>query len=885
MLKGWLAHLRFLIVPRPHQEVDEELQFHLEEQTRANAAAGMSPQEAHRQAVIALGGVEKAKQQAHEQRPGFYLETLLQDIRYAVRGFGRNPVFTITLIVTLMLGIGATTAIFSIVDRILFRDLPYAHAERLVSLGMVHSVETQEFLMGNFYYNWRDHQKPFEAMTSEQTGAHECDLTEAKPAQLNCESVEGNFLSVLGVSPVLGRNFLAEETRPGGPNVAIISYGLWLTHYGRNPGILNKTIAIDGSPVRIIGVLPRNFEMPRLQAVDVLFPMAVNEVADRTANGGYGSPRRAFARLKSGVTVQQAQAEIEPLFEQDLKSTPAELRYDIHLKIRSLRERQMQDARAAAWVLLAAVFVMLLIACANVASLLMARGASRARELAVRSALGASRARLVRQTLTEAMLLSVAGAAAGCALAEGLLHLFIAIAPPGIPYLDKTGLDLRIIGFTVLLSIACGALFGLAPSVQKPNREALNGRLTLVSHATLRQWLVVTQIAASMVLLAGAVLLLRSFRNLENQHLGMREDSTLTISVTLGEHNYPNAQSMMTFFQQLERRLRFGPGVSLVAITDSLPPLSEHNKTRFDAISVPGEAPFTRQTGAVVTYRLVSPDYFRALDIPILQGKSFNDQELNSSEHSLVVSQWLATLLFPGKSAVGQRVRFGSGVDDVWCTVVGVAANVKNGGLTGEEEPEYYVPRRYRPEDWDNRGKWGRTSVVVVRSALGTKEMTPWIRSQVAALDPILPIDIATLRERVSKLADQPRFQTTLVSFFAATGLVLSMVGLYGVITFLVAQRTQEIGVRMALGADRGDILWLVIGRSLRLIVSGAILGLAAGLSVSRVLSSLLYSIGPHDPVTFLLVTLLLILVALVATLIPARSATTVDPIVALRCE
>jgi putative ABC transport system permease protein len=813
------------------------------------------------------------------------METFLQDVRYAIRGFGRNPVFTLTLIVTLMLGIGSTTAIFSIVDRILFRDLPYAHAERLVSLGMVHSVETQEFLMGNFYRNWRDHQRPFEAMTSEQTGAHECDLTQAKPAQLNCESVEGNFLSVLGVSPVLGRNFLADETRTGGPDVAIISYGLWLTHYGRDPAILNKTISLDGSPVRVIGVLPRNFEMPRLQAVDVLFPMQVDEVADRTANGGYGSPRRAFARLKPGVTVQQAQAEIEPLFEQDLKSAPAELRYDIHLKIRSLRERQMQDARAAAWVLLAAVCVMLLIACANVASLLMARGASRARELAVRSALGASRARLVRQTLTEAMLLSVAGAAAGCALAEGLLHLFIAIAPPGIPYLDKTGLDLRIIGFTVLLSIACGALFGLAPSVQKPSREALNGRLTLVSHATLRQWLVVTQIAASMVLLAGAVLLLRSFRNLENQHLGMREDSTLTVSVTLGEHNYPTAQSMMTFFQQLGRRLQFGPGVSLVAITDSLPPLSEHNKTRFDAISVPGKPPFTRQTSAVVTYRLVSPDYFRALDIPIVQGKSFNDQELNSNEHPLVLSQWLASLLFPGKSAVGQRLRFGSGADDVWNTVVGVAANVKNGGLTGEEEPEYYVLRRNRPEDWGNRGRWGRTSVVVIRSALGTKEMTPWIRSQVATLDPALPIDIATLRERVSKLADQPRFQTTLVSFFAATGLVLSMVGLYGVITFLVAQRTQEIGVRMALGADRGNILWLVIGRSLKLIVLGAILGLVAALSLSRVLSSLLYSIGPHDPVTFGLVTLLLILVALVATLIPARSATRVDPIVALRCE
>ncbi len=885
MLKEWLTRFRFLVASKPRHEIDEELQFHLEEQTRANIAVGMAPQEAHRQAVIALGGVEKAKEQAHEQRPGFYVETLTQDIRYAIRGFARNPVLTLTILVTLMLGIGATTAIFSIVDRILFRSLPYAGADHLVSLGMVHSVETQEFLMGNFYYDWRDHQKPFEAMTSEQTGAHECDLTEGKPAQLSCESVEGNFLSVLGVPPVLGRNFLAEEARPGGPDVALISYGLWLTHYGLEPGILNKTISIDGSPVRVVGVLPRNFEMPRLQAVDVLFPMVVDEVADRAANGGYGSPRRAFARLKPGVTLQQAQAEIEPLFQQDLKLVPSELRYDVHLKVRSLRERQMQDARLAAWVLLGAVFAMLMIACANVASLLMARGAARGRELAVRSALGASRARLARQALTEALLLSVGGALAGFALAEGLLHFFIAIAPASIPYLGKTGLDLRIIGFTVLLSIACGVLFGLAPSLQKPNRETLNGRLTLVSHATVRQWLVITQIAASMVLLAGAMLLLRSFRNLQNQHLGMRDDSTLTVSVTPGGHNYPTAQSMMTFFQQLERRLQFGPGVSLVATTDSLPPSSDHDKTRLDLVEVSGRPPSNRQTGAVVTYRLISPNYFRVLDIPIVQGKGFSDEELTSREHFIVLSQLLASLLFPGQNAVGQRLRFGSHADDAWHTVVGVAANVKNGGLTGEEEPEYYVLRRNRAEDWDRGGTWGRTSVVVVRSALPAQETARWIRSQVAALNPTLPVDIATLRERVSKLADQPRFQTTLVSFFAAIGLVLSMIGLYGVITYLVAQRTQEIGVRMALGADRGDILRLVMRRSLRLIVSGTAFGLLAALAVTRVLSSLLYSIGPHDPFTFVLVTLMLILVALVATLIPARSATRVDPIVALRCD
>jgi putative ABC transport system permease protein len=886
MLKEWLTRLRFLIAPKPHGEIDDELQFHLEQQTQANIAAGMTPQEARRQAVIALGGVERAKQQSHEQRPGFYLETFLQDTRYALRGFGRSPVFTLAILMTLMLGIGATTAVFSIVDRILFRSLPYAHADRLVSLGMVHSVETHEFLMGNFYYNWRDHQQPFEAMTSEQTGSAECDLTEGKPAQLNCESVEGNFLSVLGVSPVLGRNFLPEETRPGGPNVGLISYGLWVTHYNLDPGILNKTMEIDGSPVRVVGVLPRDFEMPRLQAVDVMLPMRVDEAADRRANGGYGSPRRAFARLKPGVTVQQAQAELQPLFQQDLKLVPSELRYDIHLKVRSLRDRQMQDARLTAWVLLGAVFAVLLIACANVASLLMARGAMRARELAVRSALGASRTRLARQVLTEVLLLSVAGAVAGCALAEGLLRLFIAIAPASIPYVAKAELDLRIIGFSVFLSIACGGLFGLAPALQKPTREALNGRpLTLVSHATVRQWLVVAQIAASMVLLAGAMLLLRSFRNLQNQHLGMRDDSTLTVSITLGEHNYPTAQSELTFFEQVQQRLRFGSGVTLVATTDSLPPTSEHDVTRYDLVEIAGRPPSHGETGTVVTYRLVSPDYFRVLDIPIVQGAGFSDAELTSSEHFIVLSRLLASLLFPDGNAVGQQLRFSQNPKDAWNTVVGVAANVKNGGLTGADEPEYYALRRNRAEDWDRGGTWGRTSVVLVRSALPAAEMSRWIRSQVAALDPTLPVDIATLRQRVSKLADRPRFQTTLVSFFAATGLALAMIGLYGVIAFLVAQRTQEIGVRMALGADKGDILRLVMGRSLRLILAGTAVGLLAALGATRVLSSLLYSIGPDDPVTFGLVTLLLVLVAIVAALIPARAATSVDPMIALRCD
>jgi predicted permease len=888
MMKEFLMRLRFLLTRRSYREVDEELTFHLEQQVAANVAAGMPAEEARRQAAIAFGGVERAREQCREERPGYFLETLLQDVRYAVRGFRRNPVFTVTVVVTLMLGIGATTAVFSVVDRILFRALPYAHADRLVSVGLVQSLETQEFMLGGFYYDWRANQKPFEAMTAENAVTGECDLTEGSPAQLSCPRVEAGFLPTLGISPALGRNFLPEEDRPGGPKVVLISHGLWVTHYNRDAGVLNRTIEIDGKPVRVVGVLPKDFEMPRMQVADVLFPLAANEATDRKSNSGLGGPKRVFARLKPGVSVEQARAELEPLYEQTQKWIPAEIRSNFKLKVRSLRDRQMQDVRLTAWVLLGTVFAVLLIACANVASLLMARGAARQRELAVRSALGASRGRLAGQALTEALVLSLAGAVAGGLLAQGLLHVFLALAPAGIPYLDRVQIDLRIVCFTVVLSIVCGVLFGLAPALQRPSGEMLTGRsLASVSHASVRQWLVVAQIAASMVLLTGAMLLLRSFWNLENQRLGMRADNTLTASVTLGEHKYSTAAKRMNFFQELSTRLRFGPGVSVVSVSDSLPPADGHGGMRYGEILVAGRPRSAAGPGEVVRDRWVSPEYFRALDVPIVRGEGFRDEDVGSSEHFVVLSQQLAGLLFPGEDPIGKRLNFDHvGFPDApWYTVAGVAANVKNGGLTGEEGPEFYRLRRNREEDWAGRGVWGQTAVIVVRSSLPAAETSRWIRSQVAALDPTLPVDVATLQERVSKLADQPRFQATLVGFFAATGLLLAVIGLYGVISFLVAQRTQEIGVRMALGAERGDILRLVMGRSLRLIVCGVVVGLVAALVVSRVLASLLFGVGSRDPVTYLMVTALLIVVALAATLIPARSASRVDPIVALRCE
>lgn len=878
MLTELLTRLRFLLARRTHREVDEELQFHLEQQIQANIAAGMTPQEARRQAAIAFGGVERAREECREQRPGSFLETLVQDVRYALRGFRRNPLFTTTIVLTVMLGVGATTAVFSVVDRILFRSLPYGDAGRLVSVGLTAPIEPQEFMLGGSYYEWRDHQRPFEALTSE-TGVGACDLTEERPVRLNCAGVEANFLPTLGVRPILGRNFTVDEDRPNTPKVAMISYQLWRSRFGGDAGVLDKLVNLDGRPVRVVGVLPKDFEMPRLQAFDVMVPEALDEAAQRKADPG--QPMWAFARLRPGVNAEQAKQALQPVFDYSLRLAPPPFRKEVHLQVRSLRDRQVHDARLIAWVLLGLVMAVLLIACANVASLLMARGAGRERELAVRSALGASRGRLARQALTESLLLSLAGAVAGCVLAEVLLRLFVAVAPDGIPFLSKAQIDVRIVLFALIVSSLCGVLFGLLPALQRPRAEALAGRTVgASSHASVRQWLVVAQIAASMILLAGGALLFRSFRNLGNQRLGMDTESIVTAGISLGRTAYPTPQSQMAFYQKLERELRYGPGVSAVAMSDSLPPGGHHGDRVYASMAVDDRPRPTGGTGGMIAWRTVSPEYFRALNIPMIEGAGFTEEEVTSTDRFVVLSRRLAARMFPGQDPIGHRVRMlASASSELSYAIVGVANDVKNSGLGVEDEPEYYALRRYQPDDWN------RSLMIVVKTSLPADVMEGWIRSQVTALDPTVPVSIETLGERVSKLADGPRFQAMLVGFFAAVGLTLAVIGLYGVIAFLVAQRTQEIGVRMALGASRGDILRLVMGESLRLIAWGTVIGLLAGLVASRVLASLLFGVGPHDPAAFVSVTLLLVLVGLVATLIPARFAAKVDPMMALRCE
>ena len=877
-MKEWWIRLRYLVSRRRQSEMDEELRFHVEQSTATKIAAGMPAEEARRHALIEFGGVERAREQCHEQRPGWWLGTVVQDARYALRGFRRNPALTLTVIATLALGIGATTAVFSVVDRILFRSLPYAHDDRIVSLGLVQSLEKQEFVLGGFFYEWRDNQKPFEAIASQGTMLHACDLVEANPAQLNCIHAQAGFLPLLGISPVLGRNFLPEEDQPNGPRVALISYGLWQDHYNRDPGILNRQIDVDGSPARVIGVLPKGFELPTLQAPDVMLPLALDEGLER--KGHPGTPMRAFARLRPGLSIAQAKAEMEPLFLHTQEWIPQEIRRDFHLSIRSLRDRETQDVQLTAWILLGAVLAVLLIACANVAGLMMARGEARERELAVRSALGASRGRLIRQTLTEAALLSLAGAASGLMLAEGLLRVFLEIAPTGIPFLARAGLDLRIALFTVMLSLVCGAVFGLLPALQTPRAVALAARATQHRKRTpLRRSLVVGQIAIGMVLLTGAALLLWSFENMERQNLGIEPQGVLTARIAVPGFRYDTAQKKMNFYLQVEAALRRLPGIRAVSFSDSVPPGGWNNDERIEGFAPEGRRPAPSSgSGSIVVVRRVTPDYFRALNIPIVRGRGLAEQDRGASENLVVLSRLMATRVFPGEDPVGKSIQ--KGQNGIWLTVVGVAENVKNNGLTEQDEPEVYYLRRSIAEDWG-----APAPIMIVDAILPPKAVAPWVRSQIAQIDSTVPVEIETLSQSVSKLADRPRFETVLLGFFAFCGLLMAVIGLYGVIAFMAAQRTQEIGVRMALGATRVDILRLIAGEGIRLIVLGGVLGLGGALAAAQLLKSLLYNVGAHDPLVYAVVALLLAVVVLTATLIPARAAMRVEPVVALRFE
>lgn len=859
------------------ENLDVEMSSHLQFLTEENIRRGMDLEEAQYAARREFGAVTQTKESYRDQRGLPFIDTLLQDLRFALRMLAKKPGFAVVAILTLGVGIGATSAVFSVVDRILFRSLPYAEENRLVSFGLLAPIERDEFMLGSSYVDFRKQPGPFEAITAMAPGSTDCDVTEQSPVRLNCVLVEQTFLPTLGVEPILGRNFTRDEDRPNVPRVALLSYSLWKSRFAGDPSILRKTISLDGSITRIVGVLPSNFEMPTLGSADILIPLALDEEQQRRS--APGRVLRTFARMKSGIDVPQAIAGLQPFFEEALRGAPPEFRKEIHLSVRLLRDRQVQDTRLASWLLLGSVFAFLLVACTNVANLLLARVTGRQRELAVRAALGAGRGRLVRQVLTESLLLGFLGGALGCALAQMLLRLFVSIAPAGIPHLEHARVDGRVVAFTFGVALISAVLFGLAPALHCPAPELLIGKdVRVTARNFLRQTLVSAQIALSLILLAGAGMLLRSLWNLENTRVGMQTENVLAETISLGQYRYPKPEQQLAFFAELEARLRRLPGVTAVALSDSLPPSGPMRSTIFAAIEVRGRPLLSEGTGGMVGWRAVTPEYFSGLGIPIIQGRGFQQRDGLPTENTIIVSERLARELFPNANPIGQQLRLFR-MQGPWRKVVGVAADVKNNGLATSADSEFYLPWKNDPVESLNAAH------VIVRTRMNPRAVAGWMRAETGALDSALPVTIETMSQRVGKLADRPRFNAILLSIFAAMGVLLAAIGMYGVVGFLVAQQTREIGVRMALGATPPGILKMVLSSVARWTISGAALGLLGAWLSSRLLESLLFQVRAHDPLLLAVALFVLIAAAFFAAWIPARRAMRVDPMVALRYE
>jgi putative ABC transport system permease protein len=859
-------------------DLDAELRAHLEMLTQENIRRGMSPADARYAAMREFGGVEQAKELYREQRGIQFLDALLQDLRFALRGLGKRPGFALVAILTLALGIGSTTAVFSVVDRILFRSLPYPHDDRLVSFGDKAPFEANEFVLGPDYVDWKKVQTPFESVTSFVPGGADCDLTEQNPVRLKCALVEATFLPTFGIQPLLGRNFAGDEDRPNAPHVALISYGLWRSRFASDRNLPGRTISLDGKPTMVVGVLSAQFEMPNLGHDDILVPAALDGSTDRRPTARQ-IILRAFARLKPGISIKQAAAAMEPLFQQSLNYVPPQFRHEVSFRVRSLRDRQIQDARVASWVLLGAVLAVLLVACTNVANLLLARATSRMRELAVRTALGATRGRLVRQALTESSFLGLLGGLAGCWFAQLLLRLFVSIAPEGIPRLEQATIDVRVLLFSFGVSLLSGILFGLASALRRPAPELLTGKENRATpRSMLRQILVTVQIAVSLILLAGAGLLLRTLWKLETVALGMDAKSIITAGIDLAEYRYPDSAKQLAFFNELEARLKQIPGVTALALSDTLPPSGGMQATFLSAIEIPGHTKFSAGTGGMIGYRYVTPSYFPALGVPILRGRGFREEDRAPAERPVILSEALAKKLFPnGEDPMGKSFRFGSQND--WRTIVGIAGDVKNNGLAAPADPEFYIAWKNEPAGYF------RSAHFLVQSAINSEAVAKWIRTETAAIDPTVPVTIEGMKTRVGKLAQRPRFTAVLLSLFASMGVLLAGIGIYGVVGFLVAQQTREIGIRIALGATPGSVLRMVLSNMVRWTVIGAALGLLGAWLCSRLLESLLFDVRAHDPFLLGAALFVLLAVAFFAAWIPARRAMRVDPMVALRYE
>ena len=963
-LKELLGSLRTLFRRRQEeQQLNDELQFHLERQIEQNLAAGMSPEEARYAALRLFGGVQQTKEECRDMRRVNLIENLIQDLRYGLRMLRTNPGFTGVAVVTLALGIGANTAIFSVVNAVLVRSLPYPHASRLVWITQEVRELKAEIEAGADYLGWREQNHAFGDMAAyDESGSF--NLTgRGKPERVVGAMVSSSLFTTLGVQPSLGRAFTVEEDRPGAPKVAVITHRFWNRRLGSDPHVLGLMIALNGESYTVIGVMPPSFRFPGNSDAELLLPLTLNPEQERQRM--QMRIVRVVGLLKPDVTVAQAREDLDLISERNRpKSRPGQTTQAVQgpvgasapvpsagrsvaptppplqqttatragsdmpsgsalsqpatpppggaegsqvtfqaggtgspggpprmmphfeLKVVPLQQQLVGVMRVALLILLGAVGLVLLIACSNVANLLVTRASLRSREVAVRAALGASRARLAWQLLTESVLLSLIGGGLGLILATWGVGAIVGITPANVAgdifRLVDVRIDASVLGFTLLVSILTGILFGLAPAFTALKADLFyslkegSGSSPTIGGNRLRGAFVVLQCALALVLLAGAGLLLKSFYRLLQVDPGFKAEKVLTMVIQLTETRYPmRSPQAAGFFDQLLKRVETLPSVLSAGVTSSLP-LTRYTML-MGGIEVEGRAPQPPGADPVIAVMAISADYLRTMGIPLVRGRAFSDADAADSPKVLLVNETMARHFWPDRDPLGRRLGMGPRESLQEATVVGVVADVRHEGLAGDVRPQMYQP--YPQAPWNGMA-------LAVRTAADPTQVVNAIRQAVWSLDSEQPVyDVSTMEQRLSDSLAPRRFNLLLLGTFAGLALALARVGIYGVMSYAVTARTREIGVRMALGATQGDVLKLVVGRAVELALLGVAVGVVVAFGVTRLISSLLYGTRATDLVTFAAVSLLLLVVAFLAAYVPARRATLIDPMLALRYE
>jgi len=812
------------------------------------------------------------------------MQNLLQDLRYGLRTLLKHRSFTFIAVFTLALGIGANTAMFSVVNAVLLRPLPYNDPGRLVTIWE-ESPDRGLSQIPVSYANlrdWIDQNQTFEQISAYQFANR--NLTGAgEPARLLTIRASANLFSLVGATPLLGRTFLPDEDNERAAHVVILAHALWQKQFNSDPGIVGKSITLNNQNYTVVGVMPASFQFPVgfgylgkviSDPIELYVPLA--PTANETRRGNYSF--FAIGRLKSGVSIDQARAEMTAI-ERRLEQQYPESNTGIGISLILTQEQTVKEIRPALLVLLGAVVFMLLIACANIANLLLARAAARQKEIAIRTALGSNRLRILRLLLTESLMLSLAGGCLGFLLAYWGTDILVALAPDNVPRLNEVGVDARVFGFTLAISLITGLLFGLVPAIHaaKPNlneglKEGSKGSMGSVAGKRTRNVLVAVEVALSLVLLIGAGLMIKSFVRLQQTNLGFNPDQLLTVNVSLSSSKYPEDRQQAAFFQQALERIQSLAGVQSAGATTALPLTLSVSGSDF---RIEGRPEPEAGKEMIINTSSISPDYFKTLGISILKGRDFSDRDNSDAPLAAIINSDLARIYFPTEDPLAKRITFDDG--ESWISIVGVVADIKRMGLDTTAKPEVYFPYLQVPSP---------SMSVVARTTTEPLSLVGGVKNQIQTIDKDLPVgEWKTMQQVLSESNSGRRFNLVLLTVFAAVALILAIVGIYGVMSYAVTQRSHEIGIRMAIGAQSRDVFRMVVGEGMILALIGIGFGLVGAFALTRLMTTMLFAVEPTDPATFITTAVLLTGVTLVACYIPGRRATKVDPLIALRYE